>query len=259
MSARSPQPASSFYSYSAKRSLSQEEIAAYRRIALATVTIVTLLVGGYFLGIPFLAQIGSSSTPIVTHNPLGTSDNIPPTAPRLDNLPDSSRTRTLTISGSAESGSTVSVMVNGREQIATVTDKNGLFSGQISLTSGDNSISATAKDSVGNLSRTSRAISITYDAAPPKVLIISPDQDPSTVNTASVTVQGKTDASATVVVNSHQVIVESDGTFRSLVSLVIGSNILTITVSDSAGNTSTVTKTVVYTSSTQSSSSATTQ
>jgi hypothetical protein len=257
MPTRAPRAASSFYSYSAKRSLRQEEVAAYRRIALATVIIVALLVGGYFLGIPLLGRLGAGSSPIVTHSPVGTADNIPPTSPRINDLPDISRTRTIAINGSAESGSTVNVLVNDREQLSTLTDKNGQFSGDISLTGGENTITATAKDSVGNKSRLSKAIVITYDASPPKLLITNP-ADNLTVTSANVTVTGKTDAAASVTVNDRQVIVQPDGQFSTSVTLVSGSNTIVIATTDSAGNTSKVSKTVLYSAS-QASESATPQ
>ncbi len=55
----------SFYSYSAKRNLRKEEIAAYKRIALATVIIVGLLAAAYFVGVPFIARMGGDEILIV--------------------------------------------------------------------------------------------------------------------------------------------------------------------------------------------------
>src|SRR5690606_18008483 len=105
--------ANSFYSYSAKRSLRQEEVAAYRRIVLATIVIVGLIVGGYFLGVPLIANLGNSDGEQVSS--LGSTDNIAPAAPNLNSLPSQTNTSKLKISGSAESGSTVTVMLNEEE------------------------------------------------------------------------------------------------------------------------------------------------
>lgn len=246
MATRTPQPASSFYSYSAKRSLRQEEIAAYRRIALATVIIVVLLVGGYFIGVPLIARLGAGSDAITTHTPLGTSDNIPPTAPRLDGLPDITKNRTLTISGSAESGATVKVLVNDKEQLSTLSDKSGLFNGTISLSSGENTITATATDGVGNQSRASKAVTITYDATAPKLLITNPIGDTSTSTTNSITVTGTTEAAATISINDRQAIVQPDGSFSLTLTLTAGQNTITITATDSAGNSRKDSRTVTY-------------
>lgn len=248
MSARPTKPASSFYSYSAKRSLRQEEVAAYKRIALATIIIVVLLVGGYFVGIPLIGQIGSDSTPIVNRNSLGTTDSIPPTSPRIDGLPDISRSRTIDITGNAESGSTVKIMVNDREQASVISDKNGTFQAQVTLTGGQNSITATATDTVGNVSRASKTVSITYSQNPPKISISSPSQSSLSVNTSNITISGSTASDATVTINDRQIIVQPDGKFSSVVNLTNGENTVTIVATDVAGNTSKVTKTVTYAS-----------
>jgi hypothetical protein len=259
MPTRSPRAPSSFYSYSAKRNLRQEEVAAYRRIALATVIIVALLVGGYFLGIPLLAQLGAGSTPITTHTPLGTTDNIPPTAPRLDSLPDVTKTKTLSLSGSAESGSTVSIKVNDKELLSTLVDKGGSFKGDITLSGGDNTITATAKDPVGNVSRASKAIIVTYDAAPPKLLINSPVTDPTITTSNAIVISGKTDTTATITINDRQAIVQQDGSFNLSISLNAGDNVILTIATDAAGNMAKISKTVTYTAPDQATSSATPQ
>jgi hypothetical protein len=233
-------------------------VAAYRRIALATILIVILLVGGYFWGIPLLARIGTGSSAVVTHNSLGTADNIPPSSPRLDGLPDSSRTRVMSISGSAESGATISVLVNDREQINTLADKNGQFKGEVSLTGGANRITATAKDSVGNESRPSKAITVIYDATPPKLLVTSPASRQTATDSPTMVISGKTDAAANVAINDRQIIVQPDGGFSSSVSLNSGGNTIVVTATDSAGNTAKSTLAVTYTPK-QASSSATAQ
>ena len=247
MARRNTRTAPSFYSYSAKRSLRQEEVAAYRRIALATVIIVVLLVGGYFLGIPLLAHMGAGSSPVVNKNPLGAADNIPPTAPRLDGLPDVSRVRVIEVTGTSESGATVSVTVNGREQISALADKTGQFKGELSLTGGENTIAATAKDSVGNTSRESKPVTIVYDAMPPKLLITAPSQQHSSTNDSSATITGKTNSAATITINDRQVIVQPDGGFSSTVTLSAGENTITIISSDAAGNQRKATRNITYT------------
>lgn len=238
--------ASSFYSYSAKRSLRQEEVAAYKRIALVTVLIVVLLVGGFFLGVPLLAHLGAGSSTIPAHSPLGTTDNIPPTAPRLDSLPDITRIRTLTVSGNAESGSQVAILVNDKQQVSTLADKTGQFKGDINLSSGENSITTTATDSVGNKSRASKAVIVTYDATPPKLTLISPATDQTTSTAGIVSVSGKTESTANVTVNDRQVIVQNDGSFSTTVILSAGDNTVTVVATDSAGNLSKIIRSVNY-------------
>jgi hypothetical protein len=247
---------SSFYSYSAKRSLRQEEVAAYRRIAVATLLVVGLLVGGYFIGIPLIARMGADSVPQPQRNALGTSDNIPPSAPRLDGLPDVNRTRQLSISGSAESGAKISVLVNEREQLSTLADKSGKFDGKLSLSPGENSIVAIATDTSGNKSRPSKAVIVRYDATPPKLLIVEPGESVTTSTSASATISGKTDQSASVDVNGRQAIVQADGQFSISMPLSDGQNTITIKSTDAAGNARTITRTIIYNNPAQASSAA---
>ena len=238
--------ASSFYSYSAKRSLRQEEISAYKRIALVTVLIVALLVGGYFLGIPLLARMGAGSATIPAHSPLGTTDNIPPTAPRLDSLPDITRSHTLTVTGTAESGSQVAISINNNQQVSALADKNGEFKGDITLSTGENSITAIAIDAVGNKSRASKAVIVTYDATPPKLSVVSPASNQTTADTTPIVVNGKTDPAAAILVNDRQIIVQPDGSFSTTVSLSAGDNQITVTATDAAGNQTKITRTVSF-------------
>ena len=247
MATQSSQPGGSFYSYSSRRNLRQEEIAAYRRIAIATILIVALLVGGYFLGIPFLARLGSgSNSPVESNVPLNTTDKIPPTAPRLDSLPDAVRTKLLTVTGSAESGTTVNIKVNDQDAASTITEKDGTFSTQVSLRAGSNTIVATAKDTSNNVSKPSKTATVLYDAKPPSLGVSTPSDTSTSVDQPQLTVVGKTEPDASVSINDRQVVVQSDGSFSTTIQLSPGDNQIVVVATDEAGNTSKVMRTVTF-------------
>jgi hypothetical protein len=247
----------SLYTYSAKRSLRAEEIAAYKRIGLATILIVGLLVGGYFLAIPIISHLGSNSSAIPnTTTQLGSTDSIPPAAPKIDALPDAVRIRTLVVSGSAESGSTISIIDNDHVNATTITDKQGLFKQEIQLQPGANTIGATAKDAANNESRGAKTQDVIFDATPPQLSITSPSQDQLTSTTSTITIQGKTEVGAQVTINDRQAIVQGDGTFSQSMSLSGGDNSIIIIATDHAGNISKATRIITYQSPYQSSSSA---
>jgi hypothetical protein len=248
MASRSKPTTTSLYTYSAKRTLRAEEIAAYKRIGLVTLLIVGLLVGGYFLGVPIIAQLGGgNANPASSNTPLGTTDNIPPASPKLDSLPDATRVRTLTVSGSAESGATVIVTINGQDEEPTLADKDGLFKHVASLAGGNNTISATATDKAGNKSRASKSLAVLYDATPPKMTITHPSQEINSVTTPSIVIQGKTEPDAQVTVNDRQAIIQADGTFSASLNLSPGNNVITIVATDKAGNTAKTTRTITST------------
>ena len=243
----------SFYSYSAKRNLRQEEVSAYRRITFATLLVIALIVGGYFLGVPLLANLGNgASDDQIT--PLGSTDSIAPAAPQISSLPDQTRTKSVNITGTAESGSTVTVLVNDEEAFSTLTDKEGLFSGEANLSGGENIVVATAKDPAGNESRKSKELSITYDATPPSLVLLQ--ELPSQTSTPTITVSGKAEAGAKVTINQRVTVVNGDGVFNHTMQLNPGENRIEIVASDAAENTRRIERTVTYTGGQQASSSA---
>lgn len=234
----------SFYSYSAKRNLRKEEVAAYKRIALATVIIVSLLAAAYFVGVPFIARMGGDDISLTDKNKLGTTDNIPPTSPKLEALPEAVRSRTLTIKGSAESNSTVKISNNDKEVASFLVDKDGLFQGTIELETGDNSLTAVAVDAAGNSSRATKAITVTFDATAPRLSLSV--ELPATTDKNSVTIKGRTEAGSEVTINGRSVILADDNSFDTSLNLTKGSNTITIIATDKAGNSSRINRTVIY-------------
>jgi len=243
----------SFYSYSAKRSLRQEEILAYRRITFATLLVITLIVGGYFLGVPLLANLGNGSGDDKI-TPLGSSDSISPAAPQISSLPDQTKTRSVTISGTAESGSTIIVTLNDEVAFDTLADKEGLFTGELSLIGGENIISAIAKDAAGNKSRDSKQLTIIYDANPPSLVLLQ--EIPSQFDKSAITINGKTEVGAKVTINERQVVVNTEGVFNHAVQLESGKNAIVIIARDSADNTRKIERSVTYSGGSEATSSA---
>ncbi len=233
----------SFYSYSAKRSLRQEEVSAYRRITLATLLVIALIVGGYFLGVPLLANLGNgSSDDQIT--PLGSADNVAPAAPRLNSQPDQVNTRSLNVSGTAESGSTVTVYINDKEAFSALTDKDGQFSGEAQLEGGKNTVTAIAQDAAGNKSRQSKSTEIVYDATPPSLVLLQ--EISSQTDKQELTVKGKTESSAKVTINQRQAVVASDGVFSQVIQLDSGENRIEIIAKDMADNSRKIERSITY-------------
>jgi large repetitive protein len=248
-------PTSTFYSYSTKRSLRQEELSAYRRIIIATVLIILLIVGGYFLGVPLLANLGNNSQNIGNPQLTG-QDKVAPAPPTINSLPNEVRTKTITITGSAESGATVTITVNDEESAKTLADKQGHYEGEVALAGGSNTISAQAKDAAGNQSRASTNISITYDATPPNISLLQ--ELPQLATEPTLTVTGKTEPKAKVTINDRVAIVNNEGVFTTTIRLISGANTISIIATDAAGNQKKIERTVTLNNE-QSSSSATPQ
>ena len=208
---------------------------------------MAVLLGGYFLAIPLLARLGAGTSSINSSTPLGSSDNIPPAAPKINSLPDATRTKILTISGEAESGATVSILVNDVEKASTIVLKQGTFQQDITLSAGINSITVRAKDIAGNISHLSKPASIIYDAIPPVLTISSPAPALTESATPILVIAGKTEVDAEVAVNDRKAIVAKDGSFTTTTSLIAGANRIVITATDRAGNISKEERTIAFT------------
>lgn len=146
-------------------------------------------------------------------------------------------------SGSESALPTSSVSVSG--SVATCT-----YTPSTALAEGAHTVTVYAYDYDGNVSDSTSA-TFTVDTVPPVLDVTSPADNLKT-NVATVTVSGTTnDATSspvtikiTVGSKSYTPTVGSGGAFSQAVELSDGENTITITATDSAGKTSTVTRTV---------------
>lgn len=119
------------------------------------------------------------------------------------------------------------------------------------LSDGSHTIKVDASDNDGNAA-TQKSVTCTVDTVPPTLSITSPANGLVT-NNAAVTVKGTTnDATSspvkvTIKLNSgtaESVTVTSDGSFSKALTLAAGTNTITVVATDSAGKSTTVTRTV---------------
>lgn len=114
------------------------------------------------------------------------------------------------------------------------------------LADGAHTVSIEASDYDGNAA-SAKTVSFTVDTIPPTLTLTNPADELITNKTALV-VSGKTDdvtsKPVTVTVNGASVTVNSDGSFSKEITLVSGSNTITVVATDKAGKTTTVTRKV---------------
>jgi hypothetical protein len=201
----------------------------------------------------------------LTRNGGGDKDTVAPVAPsaldlaveddtgsvNTDNI--TTKTTGLTVSGTAEAGSTVELF-DGTTSLGTVTtNAQGKFTKDLDLAAGDHSITARATDSAGNVSAPATAIKITVDTAAPAVptgldLAAEDDTGPSnsdnvTSKGSGLTITGTAEAGSTVelfdgTVSLGTATVGTNGTFSRDVSLAPGTHSITVRATDLAGNVS---------------------
>lgn len=154
-------------------------------------------------------------------------------------------------SGVAES--TVSIKIDSGTAITTGFTKTAIAGGyefsytpSTALADGSHTIAFNAKDNDGNAA-TQKTVTFVVDTVAPTLTITSPN-DNIKVNQATCVVSGTTnDATSSpvsVTINGTSVTVGADGSFSKSITLNEGTNTITIVATDSAGKSTTVTRTV---------------
>jgi hypothetical protein len=200
-----------------------------------TITFVLILV---FYGIPFATRIAGIFGDIKSStDPIQKTDNIPPAPPTIKSPPEFSNQDKIVIEGSSEPGATVILFLNGASN-EIVCDASGNFSSDFNLQDGENSVYAIAVDNSGNKSKESNHYKIIQDKTPPRLTIQNPQNNSSFYGEKQrqITIEGQSDPDSNVSINDHQVLVEADGSFKSLTQLNEGDNTFKIKSQDKAGN-----------------------
>jgi hypothetical protein len=136
----------------------------------------------------------------------------------------------LQVNGRTEAGSSVTVA-----GVAAQVQTSGDFVATVALSEGPNVLQVIATDLAGNKGQAT--VNVTLDTKPPVLTVTSP-KIYATVMTQQVAVSGKTEVGATVTVAGAQVSVAADGSFSIMYMFQKeGLNVVDITATDAAGNT----------------------
>jgi hypothetical protein len=144
---------------------------------------------------------------------------------------------TVIVKGTSEQGATVSV----GGQLAIV-QSNGSFEVPVALMEGPNIIDLTATDVAGNSA--SAQVIVNVDTIPPYLLVTSPD-DGLLTNNNMLQGAGMTEPTAVLAINDVPVTVQPDGSFASTITLQTGQNDIFFNVTDLAGNTNSIMRSVI--------------
>lgn len=178
-----------------------------------------------------------------------TVDATPPDAPVVITPANGSSTRfsTPALSGTAESNSTVTVIVDGSVLGTTTAGGSGnwSFAQPFPLPEGSHTVRAAAADAVGNTSVDSNTNNFTVDITPPAAPVVSTPANGSGTNDNTPAYLGTAEANSTVTVytdGTAQGTTTADGagnwSFTQLTPLADGPHSVKATTADAAGNTS---------------------
>ncbi|MBI4028918.1 MAG: hypothetical protein HY376_00970 [Candidatus Blackburnbacteria bacterium] len=220
-----------------------------RRAFLLIISSMALFLFLIFVGVGSAAKlaifVGS-----MRNTPQATSDDkTPPGPPRMNNwdsLPKYTKADQLDISGYAEAESKIKIYNNDSVIGEASVGNNSQFSTRVVLSKGENYIFATATDPSDNEGDHSPAGRTIYDPDPPQIEIESP-KDNDQVYEKVLTISGKTEAGASISIGDRVGVVQDDGSFTIKYTLSEGSNSITLTSVDQAGNQAEKSLTVVFT------------
>ena len=159
----------------------------------------------------------------------------------------------VTDADSGVNSSTIGITIDSGSKITEGITKTAITGGyqcsytpSTALSDGSHTVKINASDNDGNAA-TQVSVQFKIDTVPPTLTLSNPT-DGLITNNKSLTVSGTTnDATSspvTVKVNGSAVSVSSTGTFSTTITLVEGSNTITVVATDSAGKSSTVTRKV---------------
>lgn len=189
------------------------------------------------LGIPFLGRVAVFLGNLKSQSTAEKTDIIPPSPPSFSFLPEATSSAQLNLVGYAEPESTVTVFLNGIKQEEVVVDKEGSFSINLKLSEGENEIYASTKDAAGNESLKSEKQTVILDTKPPELEILSPaDGETFYIPKNKIEIKGKTEPNVVLMINDHQVILNSEGEFTYPFTLSSGENKIKLVATDKSGN-----------------------
>jgi len=161
---------------------------------------------------------------------------LPP--PILLPLPSATNSAQIKLGGSSQTETTVEIFLNEETQLVIEVDTNGQFETKLSLDENENQIYAIAQDLLGNYSSRSEKIKIIFDNQAPELEIETPAEDEKFYQekNRAIEIHGQTETNASLYLNDHLLILNSNGEFSTQLKLEEGENILKFLVKDQAGN-----------------------
>jgi Domain of unknown function (DUF4082)/Bacterial Ig-like domain/Bacterial Ig domain len=223
-----------------------------------SVSSITLQSGANILTVTARDAAGNTSTDTltVTYNPDVTQPAVTITSP-TSNATLTVTTSPMTLGGTASDNIAVTQVswTNSRGGSGTATGTTSWTTGNVTLQSGSNTLTVTARDAAGNTRTDVLTVTYTPDTTQPSVTITAPTSNTTLAVTASTMTLGGT-ASDNIGVTQVTWTNNRGGSGTATgttswttgnVTLLSGSNTLTVTARDAAGNTRTDVLTVTYT------------
>lgn len=218
-----------------------------QQLVLTIAGIIALLFIFFAVGIPFLIKLSSTIAGFKKETVTNTNETQVVLEPFLDPLPVATFSARINVTGSANSGESVTLYVNGDKFNEKIVGKDGVFEfNNVPLDKGTNDVYAVSKV-VNKESQPSQKYKIVMETEPPTLTIDSPVEGSNFKReNREIEIRGQTDSEATVSLNDRFVFVNPSGYFSEMYRLNDGENKLEFKATDPAGNVQTVSIKVTY-------------
>ena len=158
------------------------------------------------------------------------------------NIPDFTRVPQLVVGGRVPAfalvaGRKVEITLNGAVAATLDPDAGGAFSSPLTLREGPNAVALTLLSGTDVVAHT--AYTVVLDRQPPPLAVTKPVSG-DTVEGPNVSLQGKAEAGATIIVDGRTVVPAQDGSFSDSFTATPGAVTITVVARDRAGNETTV-------------------
>ncbi|MEA2662427.1 MAG: hypothetical protein QOH08_1999 [Chloroflexota bacterium] len=159
-------------------------------------------------------------------------------APVLDATPQFTKDAAFVIQGlvpsfGREADRKISIALNGAAAIVVPIDANGHFALPLTLIDGTNQIVVALVTPTDTVASTTASVVLDHTAPP---LALTKPKTGDTIEGTTLTVDGKAEPGAIVLVNDRNVIVGPDGSFTETFSTTAGALPITVIARDRAGN-----------------------
>jgi hypothetical protein len=228
------------------RLVSVKEKKELRQAILLIVITIVLLIGFIFWGLPEIARLVGNT--LIKQDASGVSQGIEikPTTPILSDIPEATSEKKLSVTGFAQPGVEIVLVVGGQQEgRVVVTDTGSFLFPDVALVEGDNLISAFAYNPASKLeSEMSKEHVVIVDNTKPEITITSPANE-SVLRTEMervVTISGSVNEERVkVYVGERLAIITPEKSFSVSYQLVEGDQEIVIKATDTAGNEATET------------------
>jgi len=201
---------------------------------------VNLNEGNNSFSVTAVDAVGNSSSAATTAILL---DTIPPAVPVIAAVTSPTNITTQMLTGTKVTDA-AAIKVNGSTTGVSILSST-TWQASVNLTEGNNSLSVTALDAVGN-SSSAATTAILLDTIPPAVPVIAAVTSPTNITTQMLTGTKETDAAAIKVNGSTTgVSILSSTTWQASVNLNEGNNSFSVTALDAVGNSSSAATTAI--------------